>query len=112
QLGVERFDAVADLAHACHLGGGVLTALLGLADGLRGAVAVRLEVLGFAHDVAARGVESDDLLHELGAALAGERALDHLGLLADQPEVQHGATALRRARSSPPRRGRWTRPGR
>jgi len=39
-------------------------------------------------------------------------ALDRLGLLADQPEVQHSATALRRARRSRTRRERRSRRGR
>jgi len=30
------------------------------------------------------------VLHVFGAALAGERALDRLGLIADLPELQHG----------------------
>ena len=53
-----------------------------------------LEVLGLLDQPAALGVAGEDLLDEVGAALVGERALDRLGLLADQPEVEHGrATA-------------------
>ena len=58
---------------ARHLGGGVLAAAPGLADGLRGAIALGLELLGLADEAAALGVEGDDLPDVLGAALVGER---------------------------------------
>src|SRR5439155_913848 len=109
---VERLDALPDLAHPSHLHGGVLATLPGLADRLRGAVTQRLEVLRLPEDAPAGGVVGDDVLDVVGPALAGERPLDRLGLLADQPDVQHGATALRRAPYSRSRPGRPSRRGR
>src|SRR5712692_5215842 len=86
---VERLDALTDLTHPRHVRRGVFAPLLGLTDRFRGAVAERLEVLGLLEETAPRGVVGDDVLDVLGAALAGQSALDRLGLLADQPEVQH-----------------------
>src|SRR5207247_9500459 len=38
----------------------------------------------------ARGGAGEDIRHELGAAPVGKPARDRLGILTDQPEVQHG----------------------
>src|SRR5262249_34883584 len=108
-LVVEDLDALADLSHLRPFRGGVFAPLAGLADGLRSAIAEGLEILGFLDEAPARGVVGDDILDVLGAALAGERALDRLGLLTNLPELQHGPRWRRRARRSPPRRGQQSR---
>src|SRR5262249_57395743 len=104
QLGGERFDPLAALAHGGLLGPGVLTPALGQADGLRGFVAEGLEVFALTDEPAALGIELDQLGDEVRAPLRGQRAADRIGLLADQPDVKHDATGLRPARCSPSRR--------
>src|SRR5258705_3730600 len=89
ELGVEGLDALADLAHARLLGSGVLAAALGLADRLGGFVAQRLEIVALADEPAALGVEDEQLVDELGAALGRESAAYRFGLVADQPDVKH-----------------------
>src|SRR5262245_8523390 len=79
-----------------HLGGGVLAAAPRLADGLGGAVALGLEVLGLAQQGPAAAVEGEDLPDVLAAPLVGQAALDLVGALADEPEVEHRVTRSRR----------------
>ena len=112
ELGVERLDTLAHLAHAGLLGAGVLTPALGLADRLGGFVAQGLEVFALADEPTALGVEGDHLGDELGTTLVREPTPHRLGLLADLPDVKHGATGLRPARCSPTRPARPSRPDR
>src|SRR2546422_2360772 len=112
QLGIESLDAIGKASRVLDLPRDVRALALTLGDLFGELVAERLQLLGFPYGAAPLRVEIDDLLHELGAALAGQSALDRLGLLADQPEVQHSATALRRARRSRTRRERRSRRGR
>jgi hypothetical protein len=65
-----------------------LTPALGLADRFRG-LAQRLQVLALSHEPAPRGILGEDGPDQLGAATVREAALDSLGVLADQPDVQH-----------------------
>src|SRR2546422_2567547 len=44
----------------------------------------------FRSETTAGGVEVEHALHQLRTAPVGEPARDRVGILADQPEVQHG----------------------
>ena len=110
QPGIEGLDAVADLAHPRLFGAGVLTRLLRAADRLGGGVALGLEVLDLFQEPAALDVLGEDLRDELGAALLGERALDLVGSLANEPQIEHGTTGLRPGWCFRPRRWRSSRP--
>ena len=90
ELRVEEFDAVAHLTHPHRLSGRVLAASFRQADRLGGSVAEGLELLALLDETAAGGVKVEDALHQLGATPVGKPALNRFGLLADQPEVQHG----------------------
>src|SRR5439155_216256 len=79
-----------DLTHPRHLRRRVLATPLRLADRLRGAVLEGLELLALFDETTAGGVEVEHALHQLRTAPVGEPARDRLGILADQPEVQHG----------------------
>src|SRR5207249_3819771 len=57
---------------------------------LRGTIVAGLQLFGVVDQAAALGVAGEDILHELGAAPVGKPARDRLGILTDQPEVQHG----------------------
>src|SRR5438132_1174761 len=59
---------------------------------------------------AALDVLGEDLRDELGAALLGERTLDLVGSLANEPQIEHGTTGLRPGWCFRPRRWRSSRP--
>ena len=81
---------------------GILAALLGLADLLGERLALGLGALDLGQQLAAAGVEAEQLVDLLGGAAAGQRRLDPLGIGADQLQVEH--------RSRPARARCW--PGR
>ena len=69
-----------------------LTRLLGLADLLGEGLALGLGVLDLGQQLAAAGVEGEQLVDLLGGAAAGQRGLDPLGVGADQLQVKHVGT--------------------
>ena len=102
ELGLERLDPLAHLAHARLLVGRVLAAALGLADRLGGLVAQRLELLALTHEPSALGVQGEQRPDQLGASAVHEGALDRLGILADQSHVQHVRSSLSVKQKRPP----------
>ena len=72
------------------LGLGVLAASLGLADGLGGAIAQGLELVGLLDQPAALVSRATMSLTRSAPPLPSERALDPLGVLADLPDIEHG----------------------
>ena len=70
--------------------------LLGLADLLGEGLALGLGALDLGQQLAAAGVEGEQLVDLLGGAAAGQRRLDPLGVGADQLQVEHVASALGR----------------
>ena len=95
QLGVERLDPLADLAHARLLGARILAASLGAADGLGSNVALGLQIIRLFYQAAALGIAGDDVGDQFGAALLGERTLDVVGMLPDEPQIEHEESLLR-----------------
>ena len=87
--GVERLDAVGDLAHERHRGLRVLAAALGLADGLGGAVALGLELLGLGHQPPALRVHREHGRERHRGAARREGALHRRGIFSDQLDVEH-----------------------
>src|SRR5207245_2975671 len=86
----DRFDPLDDLTHPQHLRRCVLAMPLRLSYRLRGAFLEGLELLALFDETTAGVVEVEHALHQLRTAPVGEPARDRLGILADQPEVQHG----------------------
>ena len=97
---------------------GVLARLLGLADLLGERLALGLGALDLGQQLAAAGVEGQQLVDLLGGAAARQRRLDPLGVGADQLQVEHGALRARaRSRRGAAsirlrRRRTWRRSGR
>ena len=88
ELRVERRDLVPELAHRGLDLGRVLARLAELSDLLGDRVAAPLELLGDREDLAAAGVEFEDLVHERRVGVAVAEALaDLLGLFADALDV-------------------------
>ena len=79
-----------------HLLGRVLAPLLRLADLLGERLALGLRALDPRQQLAAAGVEGEQLVDLLGGAAARERRLDPLGVGADQLQVEHGSERLGR----------------
>jgi hypothetical protein len=88
-LRVEGLDPVGDLPHARGGGLRVLAPTPGLPDRLRGAIALRLELLGLGHEPAAGRVGLQDRGEGDRRPAGGERALHSRGIVADQLDVQH-----------------------
>ncbi len=86
---VERLDAVRDLPHPRGGGLRVLAAPLGLPDGLRGAIPLRLQLLRLAHQPPAGRVRLQHRRERDRRAARGQRALHPCGIIADQPDVEH-----------------------
>ncbi len=68
---------------------GALARLLGFADLLGKRLALRLGALDLGQQLAAAGVEGEQLVDLRGGATARERRFDPLGVGADQLQVKH-----------------------
>ena len=101
QLGLAGLDLLLQPLHPLHQVPGVAARLLGLADLLGEGLALGLGVLDLGQQLAAAGVERQQLVDLLGGAAAGQRRLDPLGVGADQLQVEHRRVSVR----ARPRRG-------
>ena len=90
ELGLAGLDRLLQLGHRRHLLARLLPALLGLADLLGDRLALGLGALDPRQQLAAAGVEREQLVDLLGRAAARERRLDPLRVGADQLQVKHG----------------------
>ena len=112
QLGLAGLDLLLQPLDPLHQVPGVAARLLGLADLLGERLALGLGVLDLGQQLAAAGVERQQLVDLLGRAAAGKRRLDPLGVGADQLQVEHRRGGVRarsrRAAASFRRPGRRT----
>src|SRR3989441_1044746 len=88
--GIELFDAIGARPHVVSDFGGNRPAGVLAGQFLRGTIVRGLQLFGFVDQAASLGVAGEEVLHQLGAAPVGQPARDRLGILTDQPEVQHG----------------------
>ena len=93
QLLLERREAVAQLGGRRHLGCCVAPGALGLADRLRGGVALRAQLVDLRLQGAPLLVQREHLVQLAVRSAAGERCAHALGLGADQADVEHGCPA-------------------
>ncbi len=89
QLGFSGLDRLLQRRHGLHLLLGVLAALLRFADLLGERLALGLGTLDLRQQLAATGVESEQLVDLLGGPAPSEGGLDPLGVGADQLQVEH-----------------------
>jgi hypothetical protein len=89
ELGLARLDRLLQLGHRGHLLTRLLPTLLGLADLLGDRLALGLCPLDPGQQLAAAGVEGEQLVDLRGSAAACQRRLDPLRVGADQLQVEH-----------------------
>jgi hypothetical protein len=90
ELSLAGLDRLLQLGDGGHLLLRPLPALLGLADLLGDRLALGLGALDLRQQLAATGVEREQLVDLLGGATARKRRLDPLRVGADQLKVKHG----------------------
>ena len=90
QLGLAGLDPLLQPLDLAISSSASLARLLGLADLLGEGLALGLGVLDLGQQLAAAGVEGEQLVDLLGGAAARQRRLDPLGVGADQLQVKHG----------------------
>ena len=93
QLLLEHCQPVAQLGRCRHLGGGVASGALGLADRLRRRVALGAQLVDLRLQRAPALVQREHLVEQAVGLAARERRAHALGLGADQADVEHAFAA-------------------